>query len=137
MFRFQNTKRYDSMHQNTVKIPFKISLYNESEQLGMQGGLEVSPALFWKSRKVPQFWKKRPWLKPSLGWICHSECSFKSIKEYCTESIFYLGPRCGSWCHITWIAFPNIVILKNKLTNETPRTAHIEHGKPKFDLLVL
>ena len=30
-------------------------------------GREVSPALFWKSKKVPWFWKKIPWLCPSLG----------------------------------------------------------------------
>ena len=27
----------------------------------------ILPCLFWKSRKKPWFWKKRPWLCPSLG----------------------------------------------------------------------
>ena len=31
------------------------------------GGGETSPALFWKSKKVPWLWKKMPWLCPPLG----------------------------------------------------------------------
>ena len=51
-------------------FPQSVNIIKRNKETGKVKGSSknsVSFSLFWKSKKVPWFWKKMPWLCPSLG----------------------------------------------------------------------
>ena len=72
------TLRTRSMTRSIMCRPLVVNCLLRHAPKGGGGDL-LCP--FLKSVNQPWFRKRKPWLCPSLDWIFHSKCCFKSIQE--------------------------------------------------------
>ena len=105
-------------YQITQNLRFENVLHSGATRRWGNGGGSL-PCLFWKSRKKPWFWEKRPWLCPSLRNIsgvfnkmlikCHNSTkpAMKNIWLHACQLLLWTWYKFGmvSLCYISVLLF--------------------------------